>query len=410
MEQAAAAMEFERAAQLRDQIQAMDAIYEKQRIASVGLEDRDVAAVAQAGNLACVQMFFIRQGRMQGQEHFILEGASGASTAEILREFLKQYYEDAPGVPPEVVIQEPIEDADLIATWLGERRGGKVQLLIPQRGDRVRLVEMAVENAALYLQHERARRAGLEGAAIKELQEILSLENPPFRIEAYDISNFQHGESVGSMVVFEGGKPLKRDYRRFKMKFTEGPNDYAMLQEMLQRRFALGREEQERLDRDEPVRVKWSVLPDLILIDGGRAQLNAALEVLFEYNHMIPAVGLAKQEELVVTVANPEPIALPRDSHSLQLLQRIRDEAHRFANAYHRKLRERRIVFSVLDEVKGIGEKRKRDLIRRFGSVRAIRQAPVEQIAEVVGPKMAQIVVEYLREHPDVRYKDEVVR
>jgi excinuclease ABC subunit C len=269
---------------------------------------------------------------------------------------------------------------------------------------------MAAENAALFLQHERARRAGLEGAAIKELQEILALETPPFRIEAYDISNFQSGESVGSLVVFEGGRPLKRDYRRFKMRWTEGPNDYAMLQEMLRRRFALGREEQERLDRDEPVKTKWSILPDLILIDGGRGQLNAAREVLFEYNHMIPAVGLAKQEELVVTVAQPDPIALPRDSHSLQLLQRIRDEAHRFANAYHRKLRERRVVFSVLDEIPGIGEKRKRDLIRHFGSVRAIRQAPEEQIAGVVGPKMAAKVAAYLREHPGVRYKDEAVR
>ncbi len=409
MERAAAATEFERAAQLRDQIQAMEAIYEKQRAASVGLEDRDVAALAQAGNLACVQMFFIRGGRLQGQEHFILEGTGGATTREILRGFLTQFYHEAPSLPPEVVVQEAVDDADLIATWLGDRRGGRVQVVVPQRGDRRRLVEMAAENAALFLQHERARRAGLEGAAIKELQEILNLENPPFRIEAYDISNFQRGESVGSLVVFEGGRPLKRDYRRFKIARTEGPNDYAMLQEMLRRRFALGREEQERLDKDEPVRVKWSVLPDLVLIDGGRGQLNAALEVLFEYNHMIPAVGLAKQEELVVTVANPEPLHLPRDSHSLQLLQRVRDEAHRFANAYHRKLRERRIVFSVLDEIQGIGEKRKRDLIRRFGSVRAIRQAATEQIAEVVGPKTAQKVADYLREHPDTRYKDEVV-
>jgi len=410
MEQAAAAMAFERAAQLRDQIQAMEAVYERQRIATADLEDRDVAAVAQAGNLACVQMFFVRAGRLQGQEHFILEGAPGATPAEILGEFVTQFYQEVPAPPPEVVLAEAVEDTDLIASWLSQRRGGRVQILVPQRGDKKHLVEMAAENAALFLQHERARRAGLEGAAIKELQEILRLETPPFRIEAYDISNFQHGESVGSMVVFEGGRPLKRDYRRFRMRWTEGPNDYAMLQEMLRRRFALGREEQDRLDREEAVRVKWSVLPDLILIDGGRGQLNAALAVLFEYNHMIPAVGLAKQEELVVTVAHPDPIALPRDSHSLQLLQRIRDEAHRFANAYHRKLRERRIVFSILDEIAGIGEKRKRDLIRRFGSVRAIRQASLEQVAEVVGPRIAQKVADYLREHPDVRYRDEAAR
>ena len=410
MTRAAEAMAFERAAQLRDQIAAMEAIAAKQRIATVGQEDRDVMALAHAGNLACVQVFFIRTGRLQGQEHFILEGVGGAEPGEILREFVQQFYQDLPTVPPEVVLQHPVEDAGLIAAWLERKRGGRVEVVVPQRGDRRRLVEMAAENAALFLQHERARRAGVEGAAVKELQEVLGLETPPYRIEAYDISNFQSGESVGSMVVFEGGRPLKRDYRRFKMKWTEGPNDYAMLQEMLRRRFALGREEQERLDRDEPARVKWSVLPDLILIDGGRGQLNAAREVLFEYNHMIPAVGLAKQEELVVTVAHPEPIALPRDSHSLQLLQRIRDEAHRFANAYHRKLRERRVVYSVLDEIPGIGETRKRELIRRFGSVRAIRQAPVEAIAEVVGPKVAEKVAAYLREHPDVRYKDEAVR
>jgi excinuclease ABC subunit C len=410
MGRAAQAMEFERAAQLRDQLQAMEAIYEKQRAASVGLEDRDVMAIAQAGDLACVQILFVRAGRLQGQEHFVLENTRGVSRAEALGEFGKQYYQDAPGVPREVVLQEPIEDMSVIAEWLSQKRGTKVDVIVPQRGARERLVEMAAENAALFLQHERARRSGLEGAAIKELQEILNLENPPFRIEAYDVSNFQAGETVGSMVVFEGGRPLKRDYRRFKMKWAEGPNDYAMFQEMLHRRFALGREEQEKLDRDELVRVKWSVLPDLVLIDGGRGQLNAALDVLFEYNHMIPAVGLAKKEELVVTVADPEPVALPRDSHALQLLQRIRDEAHRFANTYHQKLRQRKVVFSALDEIQGIGEKRKRDLIRHFGSVRQIRQASVEQIAGVIGPKMAQKVSDYLQQHPDVRYKDEAIR
>lgn len=410
MHRAADATEFERAAQLRDQISAMEAIYEKQRTASVGLEDRDVAAVAQAGDLACVQVLFIRAGRLQGQEHFILEGTRGLPAGQILAEFMKQYYQDAPGVPREVVLADPVEDAGTIAQWLSGRRGSKVDLVVPQRGERRRLVEMAAENAGLFLAQERARVAGLEGAGIKELQDVLALENPPFRIEAYDVSNFQAGETVGSLVVFEGGRPYKRGYRRFKMKWTEGPNDYAMLQEMLRRRFAMARDEQEKLDRDEPVPPKWSVMPDLILIDGGRGQLNAAREVLFEYNVYIPAVGLAKREELLVTVEHPEPIALPRDSHALRLLQRVRDEAHRFANAYHQKLRERRIVFSVLDEIAGIGEKRKRDLIRHFGSVRHIRQASVEQIAEVVGPKTAQRVADYLRDHPDSRYKDAAVR
>lgn len=410
MTRAAEAMQFERAAQLRDQIQAMEAIYEKQRTASVGLEDRDVGAVAQTGDLACVQMFFIRAGRLQGQEHFMLEGTRGLTRGEVLGEFLQQYYQEAPSLPREVLLQEPVEDADLIAQWLSERRKSKVEVSVPQRGERMRLVAMAAENAALFLQQERARVSGLEGAAIKELQEILGLENLPFRIEAYDVSNFQAGESVGSLVVFEGGRPHKRGYRRFKMKWTEGPNDYAMLQEMLRRRFAKAREEQEQLDRDTPVAPKWSILPDLILIDGGRGQLNAAREVLFEYNVSMPAVGLAKKEELIFTPDSAEPFALPRDSHALRLLQRVRDEAHRFANAYHQKLRERRIVFSVLDEIRGIGEKRKRDLIRQFGSVREIRRAPVEQIAEVIGPKMARKVCDFLQTHPDVRYKDEALR
>ncbi len=410
MQQAADAEQFERAAQLRDQVQAMEAITARQRTASVGLEDRDVAALGQAGDLACVQMFYIRVGRLQGQEHFMLEGTRGVGRREVLGEFVKQYYQEAPHVPREVLLQEPIDDAALIAEWLGQKRGGTVDVVVPQRGERQRLIDMAAENAALYLSQERARLTGLDGAGIAELQEILGLEHAPFRIEAYDISNFQAGETVGSLVVFEGGRPLKRDYRRFKMKWTEGPNDYASLQEMLRRRFATARQEQERLDRDEPVPAKWSVMPDLILIDGGKGHLNAAREVLFEYNVTVPAIGLAKKEELIVTPDSVDPIALPRDSHALHLLQRVRDDAHRFANAYHQKLRERRVVFSVLDEIKGIGEKRKRELIRRFGSVRHVREATVEQLAEVVGPKMAQAVADHLGAHPDVRYKDEAVR
>jgi len=410
MAQAAEALQYERAAQLRDQIQAMEAIYERQRTASIGLEDRDVAAIAQAGDLACVQMFYIRAGRLQSQEHFMLEGPRGLTRREALGEFIKQYYQEAPSVPREVILQEPIDDEALIASWLSQKRGSKVDVIVPQRGERRRLVEMAAENAGLYLSQERARVTGVEGAGITELREILRLERAPFRVEAYDVSNFQAGETVGSLVVFEGGRPLKRDYRRFKMKWTEGPNDYASLQEMLRRRFAMAREEQEKLERDEPVPVKWSVVPDLILIDGGRGQLNAAREVLFEYNVPVPVIGLAKREELIVTPDSADPIALPRDSHALRLLQRIRDEAHRFANAYHQKLRERHIVFSVLDEIRGIGEKRKRDLIRHFGSVRQVREASVEQLAEVVGPAMAQKVSDYLREHPDPRYKDEAVR
>src|SRR2546428_3160961 len=255
MAQAADTMEFERAAQLRDQIQAMEAINERQRTASVGLEDRDLAAAAQAGNMACVQMFYIRAGRLQGQEHFLLEGAGGLTRSEVLGEFLSQYYQEAPSVPPDAIRREGVEDGALIAEWLTRKRGSKVEVVVPQRGERKRLADMAAENAALFLHQERARVAGLDGAGIKELQEILRLEHAPFRIEAYDVSNFQAGETVGSLVVFEAGRPLKRDYRRFKMKWIEGPNDYASLQAMLRRRFAMAREQQERLD--PPLRI-WA--------------------------------------------------------------------------------------------------------------------------------------------------------
>ncbi len=410
MQRAAEALQFERAAQLRDQVQALQAIAEPQRAAGADLLDRDVVAVAQSGNAACVQMFYVRAGRLQGQEHFLLEGVRGLSRGEILGAFLTQYYQEAPSVPPEIVLQDAVADAPLIEQWLVQRRGGRVALVVPQRGERASLVQMAAENAALFLHQERARVAGAEGAALRELQEVLGLDAPPFRIEAYDVSNFQAGETVGSLVVFEGGRPLKSAYRRFRIRWTDGPNDYASLQEMLRRRFARGRQEQERLDRDEATPVRWSVMPDLILIDGGRGQLSAALEVLFEYNVSVPAVGLAKREEHLFTPGSAEPLVLPRESQALQLLQRVRDEAHRFAHAYHQKLRERRIVFSVLDDIRGIGEKRKRELIRRFGSVRQIRQATEEQLAEVLGPRLARQVAEYLRSHPDTPARDEAVR
>ncbi|MDR7401426.1 MAG: excinuclease ABC subunit UvrC [Armatimonadota bacterium] len=410
MRRAAESLQFERAAQLRDQVQALEAIAERQRAAGADLQDRDVVAVAHAGNTACVQMFYVRAGRLQGQEHFLLEGVRGLSRGEILGAFLTQYYQEAPSVPPEILLQDEVADSDLIAEWLAQRRGGRVSIVVPQRGERAGLVQMAAENAALFLHQERARVAGAEGAALRELQEVLGLETLPFRIEAYDVSNFQAGETVGSLVVFEGGRPLKSAYRRFRIRWTDGPNDYAALQEMLRRRFARGREEQEKLDRDEAVPVRWSVMPDLILIDGGRGQLSAALEVLFEYNVTAPAVGLAKREEHLFLPGSAEPLVLPRESQALQLLQRVRDEAHRFAHAYHQKLRERRIVFSVLDDIPGIGEKRKRELIRRFGSVRQIRQASEEQLAEVLGPRLARRVAEFLREHPDVSVRDEAVR
>jgi excinuclease ABC subunit C len=323
-------------------------------------------------------------------------------SAEALRAFLPQYYEAATTIPPQILLPEPVPDQEVIEKWLAERRGARVELATPQRGERVRLVAMARENAALHLAQEKARTGDTIGPGVGDLQHLLRLEVPPVRIECYDISNFQGGEAVASLVVAEGGRLKNRDYRRFRMKHTEGPDDPAMMQEVLRRRFAQARKEQERLDRDEPIPVKWAALPDLIVLDGGRGQLNAALEVLFEYNQAIPAVGLAKQQELVYVRGLSEPLVLPRESPGLQLLQRLRDEAHRFANTYHQKLRGRRIVFSALDEIAGVGEQRKRALIRHFGSVRAIRAASAEEIVAVegIGPKVAERIHRYLEDHP----------
>ncbi|MGH2406366.1 MAG: excinuclease ABC subunit UvrC [bacterium] len=401
MAAASEGMQYERAAQLRDQVDAMEAIGERQRIATPGLEDRDIAAIAHSGDLACVELITIRAGRIQDQQHLLLTGVRGLDPAVIFSQALARHYSDLPSLPREVLVETEPADRAALADWLSQRRGTKVEVVVPMRGERRRLVELARENAVLYLQQTRARDVGPSGVGVAELQEALGLEAPPFRIEGYDISHFRAGEAVGSLVVFEGGRPRRSDYRQFRMRAPEGGDDYAMLQEMLRRRFTRAREEQEKLDRDEAIRPRWSVLPDLILIDGGRGQLNAARQVLFEYNVSVPAVGLAKEEEELVLADRLEPMRLPRDSQALQLVQRVRDEAHRFANTAGRRLRERRIVFSILEDIPGIGERRKRDLIRRFGSVRGVRAAPPEALTEVLGPKLAARVAAYLAEHPN---------
>jgi excinuclease ABC subunit C len=404
MTAAAEALQFERAAQLRDQIQAMEAIAERQRITTVGLEDRDVAALAQSGDLACVEIITIRAGRIQDQQHVIVTGAHDLEAGEILSQTLARHYADLPTLPREVLTDvEPLDQA-VLAEWLTRRRGVKVEVVVPQRGEKRRLVDLARENALLYLDQTRAREAGgPAGVGVAELRDALTLETAPFRMEAYDISHFQAGEAVGSLVVFEGGLARRADYRQFRIRGETGDDDYASLQEVLRRRFTRARDEQEKLDAGEPLRPRWSVLPDLILIDGGRGQLNAARDVLFEHNVPVPVVGLAKEQEHLYLPDRPAPVSLPPDSQALRLVQRLRDEAHRFANTAGRKLRERRIVFSVLDDIPGIGERRKRDLIRRFGSVRGVRAAPVEALAEVLGPRLAARVAGHLVEHPDPR-------
>jgi excinuclease ABC subunit C len=401
MAAAAAAMQYERAAQLRDQIQAMEAINERQRIATTGLEDRDIAAVAQSGDLACVEIITIRGGRIQDQQHTMITGTRGVEPGEVLTQALARHYADLPTLPREVFTNVALPDRAPLGEWLSQRRGARVEVVVPQRGDKRRLVDLARENALLYLNQTRAREVGgPAGVGVAELQEALGLEAPPFRIEAYDISHFQAGEAVGSLVVFEGGLARRADYRQFRIRGPAGDDDYASLQEVLRRRLARARAEQEKLDAGEPIRPKWSILPDLILIDGGRGQLNASREVLFEYNVTVPAVALAKEQEELHLPDRPDPLRLRPESEALRLVQRVRDEAHRFSNAAGRRLRERRIVFSVLEDIPGIGERRKRDLIRRFGSVRGVRAASPEALAEVLGPRLAQRVAAYLLDHP----------
>lgn len=400
MAAAAEAMQFERAAQLRDQVRAMDAIAERQRIATVGLEDRDIAAVAQSGDLACVEIITIRGGRIQDQQHVMITGTRGMAPEALLSQALARHYTDLPTLPREVLTDVEPTDHAALSAWLSQRRGTKVEVLVPRRGEKRRLVELARENAVLYLNQTRAREVGgPAGVGVVELQEALRLEAPPYRIEAYDVSHFQAGEATGSLVVFEGGLARRADYRQFHIRGPAGNDDYASLQEMLRRRFARARQEQEHLDQGQPVRPRWSILPDLIVVDGGRGQLNAAREVLFEYNITLPAVGLAKEHEDLHLADRPEPVRLPKESQALQLVQRLRDEAHRVANTAGRRLRERRIVFSVLDDIPGIGERRKRELIRRFGSVRGVRAASVTALEEVLGPKLAARVAAHLAEH-----------
>ncbi|MDW8107180.1 MAG: excinuclease ABC subunit UvrC [Armatimonadota bacterium] len=394
MEQAAENLEFERAAKLRDQIRALQEVLQRQKVVQPEGVNEDVIALVKDERGACVQMFFIRNGKLLGQRSFFLtEGAEDNPNA-IMSEFLKQYYQDAPEVPDKILLPYEITEAQIIAQWLRQKRGSAVEIRVPHRGEDARLLEMAAHNAELALQslrQELEHKQEWAESALLELQEVLNLPHLPQRIEAYDISNIQGIAPVGSMVVFEGGQPKKSDYRRFRIKWhPESPDDFAMMKEVLTRRL------REALEGD----AKWRTLPDLILIDGGKGQLNAALEAMHALGFQIPAIGLAKRHELIILPDADEPLELPRHSKALHLLQRIRDEAHRFAVSYHRKVREQRAVKSPLDEIPGIGPRRKKMLLRLFGSIDRIREASLDELASVptMTRKLAQQVLDYLRE------------
>lgn len=408
MSEAAEAMEFERAAHLRDQIAAVERVTEQQLTADASASEIDAFGLAADGDEAVVQVLFIRGRKMTGSDHFALAGVKGETAGTVLSSFLRQYYEGAVQVPKLVLIPEEIEERELLTNWLGKRRGTAVEVRRPQRGERRRLVEMAAENAAEALQMRRvewlADRKRTD-SALAELEEALSLPRRPERIECYDISNTQGDGTVASMVVFIGGRPATNEYRRFRIKTIEaageGPNDFASMAEVISRRFRrlseLRRERREAgIEREEGAAGSagdemegWGAVPDLVIVDGGRGQVSAAADVMRNAEvDDIPLVGLAKKEELLFQVDSAEPVRLDRRSQGLYLVQRIRDEAHRFAISYHRRVRSRRASRSPLDRISGIGPARKKALLRKFGSLQGIREAEAEEIAATPGLTM----------------------
>jgi len=394
MEKAAEELQFERAAQLRDQIQAIEKVVERQKVISSEDLDSDVIALARANGEACVQIFFIRGGKLIGRDYFILEGTEDAADQEVVSEFIKQFYAEAAAVPQQVLLPEEIEEANIIKQWLRSKRGGeKVEISVPRQGITQELLQMARENAAETLSALRAQWEAdthRQSQALAELQKELGLPVPPNRIECYDISNTQGTAMVGSMVVFEQGVPAKSRYRRFNIKSVSGhPDDFASMEEVLTRRFRrwqAAQEEQQTKPGAKPDPA-FSILPDLLMVDGGKGQLGRAVAVLEEFGltEKVPVVSLAKQQEEIFVPGRAESILLPRHSQALYLVQRIRDEAHRFAITAHRKRREKQGMASRLDAVPGIGPARRKALLKRFGSVEAILDASLEDLTSVPG-------------------------
>ncbi len=423
MESASEELEFERAASLRNRIRAVEQVLEKQKIINTtGPGDQDVIALATGDDETCAQIFFFRGGKLTGREYFMLSGTRDTQIPEIMASFIYQFYAQAPHIPAELILQHEPEDAAALRAWLRGKHGSAVTFSVPQRGDKQRLVEMVAQNAGEVLDQQRIKwlsDSQKTALALEELQSALNLPAPPQRIECYDISNIQGTSSVGSMVVFEAGKPKPSDYRRFRIKSIDGANDVGSLQEVLRRRFkryleysdsgagqdAAGERDdiEEGVSPDE-VADPWSLLPDLVIVDGGRPQLNAALQVLSHLPVGVPVIGIAKEDHSAISTyeeiyleGEPDPLVFPRTSQGLYLLQRVRDEAHRFAVTYHRQLRSTRSFHSVLDTIPGIGPKRKRALIRHFGSARAIATASVEDLASVSG--IGQDLAQQIKEH-----------
>ncbi len=394
MQAASAEMEFEKAAEYRDLQNSVKQIAQKQKITDANEEDRDVVGLAKEGEDAVVQVFFIRGGKLIGREHFYMKIAAEDAGDQILTAFLKQYYAGTPFIPRLIMLPSDIEEKEVIETWLSGRRGQRAYIKAPQKGMKEKLVELATKNARLVLTQDKERLKREEGrtiGAVKEVAGLLGL-NGIVRIEAYDISNISGFQSVGSMVVYEKGKPCRSDYRKFRLKTVSGPDDYASMQEVLTRRFTHGMEEKETLKKKalEDAYGSFSRFPDLIMMDGGKGQVNIALRVLAELQLSIPVCGMVKDDNHRTRglYYNNVEIPIDRNSEGFQLITRIQDEAHRFAIEYHRSLRSKGQVHSVLDEIAGIGPSRRKALMMHFSSLEEIRMASAEELAQTPSMNM----------------------
>ena len=405
MKKAAEAMEFEDAARYRDLLSSVRQVSQKQKITEGVGEDKDILALYQDETEAVVQVFFVRDGKLIGREHYYMTHVPENNKPAILQDFVKQFYAGTPFIPRELMLQYEIEDAELIEKWLSERKGSRVYLKVPKIGSKEKLVELAAQNAKLVLSQDREKLKREEGRTIGAVKEISDLLQLPLtgtaRMEAYDISNINGFENVGSMVVYEKGKPKRSDYRKFKIKSVSGPDDYACMREVLTRRFRHGMEESRELEEQEMDQEygSFTKFPDLILMDGGRGQVNIALSVLEELGIDIPVCGMVKDDNHRTRGLYYHNIELPIDTHSegFKLITRIQDEAHRFAIEYHRSLRSKTQVRSVLDDIPGVGPARRKALMRHFKSLEEIRQATVEELMEIpeMNERTAQEIVAF---------------
>ena len=393
MQEASLVMEYERAIEYRELLNSVKQVAQKQKITSSSEADRDIIAMARDEQDAVVQVFFIREGKLIGRDHFHLRAAVEEEEGDILDSFVKQFYAGTPFIPRELWLQYPVADEKVISQWLTARKGQKVKLVVPQKGEKERLVELAARNAALVLGQDKERLKRDEQrtiGAVRQITGLMGIEGVR-RIEAYDISNTSGVESVGSMVVYEDGRPKRSDYRKFKIRTVQGPNDYASMREVLTRRFSHGLREMEELKDQEEELGSFTRFPDLIMMDGGRGQVNIALEVLGELGLSIPVCGMVKDDSHRTRGLYYENRELPIDRHSegFRLITRIQDEAHRFAIEYHRSLRGKGQVHSLLDEIPGIGPTRRKALMRAFGDIESVREAGEEALAAVPGMNRA---------------------